>query len=858
MQPALQDSTIAGLPRAARCPSRTPFRRRLRRLSSAPDKQLSRQAQLAVLMPLWCGNAEPLVARDPRRYVVMVWGYLLDAATINLILRPLAVKTKEFKRTILTTVLLACTLSATSQTIPPESIFEPPAPNSCNSPYDQFYINEPGVYIDWALCESGNRRQFYDYAGAFDLTSADHSFGYGLIEGGIGGPLPDEETAAHVSTAGPFVAIQGVPINPGEGSLALWIKADPTPRPVTALLIKPPGSNPFSVSLGLAPSPNGSEGNERPVCFEAGYSASTDPPLSLKRCGYLATEWYRLVLTWNSDRLVFYVDATPIATAQIGSVLPNTLYRFRLFPGCCNTGRSMSLARVLVANRAWSAAQVRRDFRPEPARVPPGGVLITTQHLGTIHRDILGVADSGQDLSTPERRAALRAGLRAAGITSVRYAGGYGGIQADLVDWKTGATCPPLPGRPGAPHHAFINDGLDHFAEAVLRPLHLDVVYTVNYGTNPPACDGGGQPASAAALVRYVDDRKHLGIHDWEIGNEIPSSSTETDFHPDPNTGLSYIRYEPDFYRAIHEADPGARVAVPLGVATYGWQADFDLPVLSHALYDDVVWHNYPVMDPVSDGSTLYYDRVTSHVHRVRGALLKLQTELLSHGRAPDAIWVTEWNGEPGGNRWSRQTTGAVAPLFVASQLGEYMRAGVRLATWWTQGYAAICSSLNYDPSGDMTYSWYHCGATALVYTGPVPAHGEVQTGLRPGDLLPAGRAFQLLAESGMVHEGEHSLRTLTDSARAPWLLAFGATHGSGFAVLLINRDRDREHQIPIAIQGMNHGSSVTQWTYGRKQYDLTRQGDWSASPVSSTAGAWNTVYHAHLPPWSVTVLIFK
>jgi hypothetical protein len=261
--------------------------------------------------------------------------------------------------------------------------------------------------------------------------------------------------------------------------------------------------------------------------------------------------------------------------------------------------------------------------------------------------------------------------------------------------------------------------------------------------------------------------------------------------------------------------------------------------------------------DPITDGATLYQDRVTSNVRRAHGVLLKLQTELMNNGKPGDAIWVTEWNGEDGGNEWSKQTIGAAIPLFAASQLAEYMQAGVHLATWWTQGTPNGCSRFNYDGDGETSYSWWECGSTVLVYAGPNPAAGEVSIGLRPGDLTPAARAFQILSESGFVTEGEHMLRAQTDVRNAPWLLSYAATHGSSYAIILINRDRDHAHTVPVTFADKPSGGAVQQWTYGRKQYDDSQAGNWSVGPVLSPHEAWSRQFEATLPPWSVNVILF-
>jgi hypothetical protein len=123
--------------------------------------------------------------------------------------------------------------------------------------------------------------------------------------------------------------------------------------------------------------------------------------------------------------------------------------------------------------------------------------------------------------------------------------------------------------------------------------------------------------------------------------------------------------------------------------------------------------------------------------------------------------------------------------------------------------------------------------------------------------VTPAARAFQLLSESGFVTEGEHMLRVVTDLQNAPWLSAYAATHGSSYALILINRDRDKGRIVPVTFAGKASGGPVRQWTYGRVQYDHSRLGDWSAAPVASKHGAWASSFQAVLPPWSVNVFAF-
>ena len=88
---------------------------------------------------------------------------------------------------------------------------------------------------------------------------------------------------------------------------------------------------------------------------------------------------------------------------------------------------------------------------------------------------------------------------------------------------------------------------------------------------------------------------------------------------------------------------------------------------------------------------------------------------------------------------------------------------------------------------------------------------------------------------------------------------AWGATHGDGHrALILINRDRDNAHTVPVKIDGLSSGINVQQWTYGRAQYDYTALGDWSKGPLQQTyCTSWTGTFNAALPALSVSVLVF-
>ena len=283
----------------------------------------------------------------------------------------------------------------------------------------------------------------------------------------------------------------------------------------------------------------------------------------------------------------------------------------------------LTLAKALISNQAWSSAQVAADYAPTLITIPVGGVFVTTQTLGTIHKDGLGYADDNSDLSTSPLRAGLLAGLTASGVSSLRYAGAMGGIAADLANWQGGLNCTLTKGVEAPASNVATKNNIDTYIPEIAQPLGLHLGYTVNYGTNPPMCTAGGDPVvNGGNLVKYANKTKNYGIKYWEIGNELyNAASSETDLHPSPGNGASYATYESNFYTDMKAIDSTILIGVPVGQGVYSWLTNWTLPAMANAKYDAVAYHNYPIVDPISDGNTLYQDRVASNTMRTRGAL---------------------------------------------------------------------------------------------------------------------------------------------------------------------------------------------------------------------------------------------
>lgn len=734
--------------------------------------------------------------------------------------------------------------------------FTLPEQNACHSAYDRFYSTELGVYAFWPLCESTSLPVFYDIVGRYDWNVARGAWfsGAGDFTKVQSGPVQDNEGAVQTETASSFYAAQNLVLNGRAGTVAVWANTSADQYVNSMLAFEAVGGR---SKVWVAASSHG-EG----VCFEgqitnAGGTTST----TSAACGYGPNTWHRVSLTWLRGQLSLYVDGMVVGTRTYAGALDNSVFVYRLFPQGVHNGEQMTLAKATLANQAWNAAQVHEDFIAAVPRAPEGGVLVTNQALGTVHRDVLGVVDN-ESLLSADAAGALKHGLATAGVTAVRYANGKSGIQADLENWQTpGLGCGAVRRSPELARQAAGADITDRYMAAIAQGLGLSLGYTVNYGTNPPFCNAGGDPEiNGADLVRYLNRTKGYGFKYFEIGNELYNGGgSETDLHSQPGKGASYAGYEAVFAQAMKSVDPTIRIGIPIGLDhVFSWLNDWTLPAMANANYDAVIYHDYPTLDPVTDGATLYPERVASGQGSSRGDLLTLQTLLLNAGKNPESIWVTEWNDNGnGGGRWSRQALGAASPLFAAMSLGEYMDAGVQWATWFAQyGQTNDCNPFNYDPQGETAYSAVdRCSGSFLVYTGAIA--GEQQVGFRAGDLSPVGHVFSLLSQSSFATEGEHMVRTVPDETKAPWLLSYAATHGSGYAVMLINRDPNAAHEVPVQFAGKASGTSVQRWTYGRAQYDTAFQGVWSTGPVHTSSGAWSARFAASLPPWSISVFVF-
>jgi hypothetical protein len=120
-------------------------------------------------------------------------------------------------------------------------------------------------------------------------------------------------------------------------------------------------------------------------------------------------------------------------------------FAYQLF--ITNGGIDMAAAKALISSRAWTPVQVAMDYAPTFITPPVGGVYVSTQQLYRtfyIEPFIKTYSDMATRMPILHHRSAVPAlatGLKAAKVTAVRYANGFGGIDADCEDWRGGNPC---------------------------------------------------------------------------------------------------------------------------------------------------------------------------------------------------------------------------------------------------------------------------------------------------------------------------------------------------------------------------------------------------------------------------------
>jgi hypothetical protein len=227
-----------------------------------------------------------------------------------------------------------------------------------------------------------------------------------------------------------------------------------------------------------------------------------------------------------------------------------------------------------------------------------------------------------------------------------------------------------------------------------------------------------------------------------------------------------------------------------------------------------------------------------------------LRAELRAAGRGNVPIYLGELGSvyaNPG-----KQAQSIVQALFAGIVLGELADADVFRATWWL-GYGG-CNDASSGNFSSSLYGWQNFGGYMIVSDG-LPEYGCYNaTSVPLGVLLPTSRAFQVM--SSYIRSGERAASYSRTGAYSD-LRVFAVSRGTSYAVALFNLQKTASFPMSVAIDKLAAGSSLEMTTYGKAQYDLSKNNVW-AGPVTSQSGAWHGPVTFTLPPWSMTVVTFN
>ncbi len=282
-----------------------------------------------------------------------------------------------------------------------------------------------------------------------------------------------------------------------------------------------------------------------------------------------------------------------------------------------------------------------------------------------------------------------------------------GGSLSDTYHWQNHTQCNGggssyTSGPADDPSSTF-----DNFMNSVVIAGGYDAAVTVDYGTNA-ACNGGGDPAEAAAWVSYV---KQSGwdshVRYWTVGNE-EFGGWEVDLHGsphDPTTYAAAMSGPNGYYALMKAADANAQVGVV--VDGTGGFSTWDSTVLARAPYDFVEIHWY-AQQPGSESDSYLIDQAPADFVQT---INNVKSELAAAGKPNTPIMVGEMNSVAYAQ--GKQTVSIVNALFAAQVLVEGIKNGLSVDTWWfgdggTQGCA------NNDSSS--LYGFQNWGGYDLVF----------------------------------------------------------------------------------------------------------------------------------------------
>jgi hypothetical protein len=412
-----------------------------------------------------------------------------------------------------------------------------------------------------------------------------------------------------------------------------------------------------------------------------------------------------------------------------------------------------------------------------------------------------------------------------------------GGSYSDMYHWATHTACGGAYASPGST--------FDDFMQKVIIPNNLEVALTVNYGSNS-ACNGGGDPAEAAAWVADVV-AKAYNVHHYTVGNEV-YGSWEYDLHSTRWNATTYAAAvgtatSGGYYQQMKAKDPSAQIGIVVEDL-----ASWDSIVMKNAAYDFVELHQYSQAPGAESDTNL----LTKAPGVITAAIKAVRAELVAAGKsASTPIMLGEYNSvytNPG-----KQSISIVNGLFTGMTFGELLNNAVPLNTWYMAIGTGCGGGGDSSSTAGALYGWQNFGSYDQVSDGwGTGACASGSQAVPYGTVLPSGYAEQMA--SSFATPGNNML-SATVSTSLSNVRAYAASQGSGFSVMLFNLNETSSATVTVGVSNTAKTSfSASTVTYGKAQYDNSQNMEWSA-PVTQSLGTVSAPVSVTLPAWSMVVL---
>jgi hypothetical protein len=446
----------------------------------------------------------------------------------------------------------------------------------------------------------------------------------------------------------------------------------------------------------------------------------------------------------------------------------------------------------------------------------------------------------------------------------------------------------------------------------IVNPNNMDLFLQINYGEySPPGvrqqtCNTVGSPSYAAQELNYAYSQNwnvfRLEIGNEEYGNDSQDNHTVANGYSNgPGNGITYATAEPGFYSALHAVATAAGKPLQVCIGVTGSRSpnyhNFDtveLADLGGSNVDCVDLHYYPLVqnntNTITDANLIaapvygfsvnnvpYNLGIAADVQYVRNELI--QYNYCTSPCSSFPIYVGEWNIIGGGP--PPATNSIVDFIFTLEMLGEMSTANVAGAYQWeTVGCYVGNTSLypgNLFGAFATNYGFQQDFASDGPITSVIPAPVATATAIGAaslgnnssetncttaygvketypfGTILPNGRAFQMMSQSGFATEGASSVAI--DNQSGAGIHSYASVSSGKYVAIYINTNEYEPININATIDGVLGSSGYSTITYSKSIYDYSVNNGPFLAPVSATHGIWTTSIPITVPAWGAVAL---